>query len=622
MASNLCFPVGMRVDRVHSRAALTSHRTLDQQKSQRCLNSLTAPKSRWGKRAYLHINNWDKQLKDEQLTAALHNRPQIKRVPLLGMSTYTEVFMRNPSIQTTAHWCGLCLFVVMIFVPVDVHAQDGELPALEYDKLRSRLDELESEVSRLKIPPVRSPTFASDPNAGDQSSSDANSVDANGRVQRTNSEYLPPAPGYFPDAGLMALQAAAGTPPAAPAKPKYPSVTINGFFQADSLWFSQDDANRASLVNPGASPPFNGDIQNGADFRRARLSAKGAVAENVNYFMQFDFAFFGRPTFTDVWTEVTHVPVLGNVRVGQWKQPFGLESVTSVRYQTFMERSLLFQAFDPFRHIGAGFYNSSEDESTTWQFTAFRTRNDQFGGDIGDGGGWSSAGRITHLPWYEKNGDRLDYLHLGVAYWFGNPSNNKFRYSTIPEAFVGEFSSGPAGSSKVGVPSTSQGTPPFVDTGTFFVNNFTHVGFEGLWVRGPFSMQSEATVASVNQIFGPQLHYWGTYSQASYFLTGESRPYDRKTGALDRLVPLRPFIHEGDCLQGPGAWELAARWSMIDLDSGNRNGGKLNDFTAGLNWYLNGFTKFQFNYVRAMLDHPTIGNSHADIVGLRCQVDF
>ena len=77
--------------------------------------------------------------------------------------------------------------------------------------------------------------------------------------------------------------------------------------------------------------------------------------------MQFDFAFFGRPTFTDVWTEVTHVPVLGNVRVGQWKQPFGLESVTSVRYQTFMERSLLFQAFDPFRHIGAGFYNSSED---------------------------------------------------------------------------------------------------------------------------------------------------------------------------------------------------------------------------------------------------------------------
>ena len=58
--------------------------------------------------------------------------------------------MRTPSIQTAAHWCGLCLFVVMNFVPVDVLAQDGELPAMEYDKLRSRLDELESEVSRLK----------------------------------------------------------------------------------------------------------------------------------------------------------------------------------------------------------------------------------------------------------------------------------------------------------------------------------------------------------------------------------------------------------------------------------------------------------------------------------------
>lgn len=503
-------------------------------------------------------------------------------------------------------WRGLLLLIAMAIAPSSLRAQDGELPALEHDRLRSRLDELEAEVNRLKAASARQPALADDPNNS---------------VTRVNSEYLPPSPGYFPEAGMMSMQAAAGAAPA-PAKPKYPTVTVNGFFQADVLWFGQDSENRASLKDPLSVPPFNGDILDGADFRRARLSAKGAVAENVNYFMQFDFGFFGRPTFTDVWAEVTHVPILGNVRVGQWKQPFGLEVVTSVRYQTFLERSVLFQSMDAFRHLGAGFYDWSEDEHTTWQFSVFRTRNDQFGNDIGDNGGWSTAGRITHLPWYEKNQDRLDYLHLGAAYWHGDPSQDLFRYATIPEAFVGEFSNNAPGTSRVGVPSTSQGTPPFVDTRAFFVHNFTHVGFEELWVRGPFSIQSEAALAHVDQFVGPNLFYWALYTQASYFLTGESRPYDRKAGALDRLVPLRPYIHEDGCRQGPGAWEVAGRFSTIDLDSGNRNGGKLTDLTAGLNWYLNGYTKFQFNYIHAMLDHPTLGNSHADIVGMRCQVDF
>src|SRR2546430_8980010 len=80
-----------------------------------------------------------------------------------------------------------------------------------------------------------------------------------------------------------------------------------------------------------------------SDFRRARLAARAALGNNINAFMQFDFAFPGRPTFTDLWVEWTDLPVLGTVRVGQWKQPFSLEVVSSFRYTTFMERSSLFQ---------------------------------------------------------------------------------------------------------------------------------------------------------------------------------------------------------------------------------------------------------------------------------------
>ena len=394
--------------------------------------------------------------------------------------------------------------------------------------------------------------------------------------------------------------------------PKPPTVTINGFFQADTLWFNQDAKSLAAV----------GDLQDGAGFRRTRLSAKGAVAENVNYFIQMDFGFFGRPTFTDVWGEVTKLPVLGNVRVGQWKQPFGLESITSVRYQTFMERSLNFQTFIPFRHIGAGFYDWSEDENWTWAMSVFRSGNDQFGNDIGDNGGISTSGRMTHLFWFDKKGSELDYFHVGGAFFHGNPANNKLRYATIPEMFVGAFGAGVAGTSQVPVPTIANGTPPFVDTGTFPAVNFTNLGSEFLWVRGPFSIQSEAQVAMVNSTHNGTLFFPGVYAYGSYFLTGESRPYDRKSGALERVVPLNPFLADDGGCYGPGAWELAIRGSYINLNNGGIAGGKLFDMTAGVNWYLNGYTKLQFNYVKAYMDSAVNGHSVTDIVGMRAQVDF
>ena len=175
-------------------------------------------------------------------------------------------------------------------------------------------------------------------------------------------EELSPAVQHEIDRRMLSIQNDWAKFKADAAKPKYPNVTVNGFFQADVGFFDQSVNNMRTL---GAGNIANGDIQDGAGFRRFRLSAKGAVIETVNYFAQLDFGFFGRPTFTDVWLEITHVPVLGFVKVGQWKQPFGLETVTSVRYQTFMERSVLFQSFEAFRHIGIGTYNYSESQMST-----------------------------------------------------------------------------------------------------------------------------------------------------------------------------------------------------------------------------------------------------------------
>lgn len=471
----------------------------------------------------------------------------------------------------------------------------------DFRELIDRLNAVEAELRDLKTP-----------------GGPANANDSG--VVSTRAEFLPPPPAILE--GTQFGYAPTPSPAATTqAPPKFPTVQVNGFFQADAIYFDQSNGNRLQL----------GDIQDGAGFRRTRLSASGAVAPNVNYFVQMDFGFFGRPTFTDVWAEVNEIPWLGTVRAGQWKQPYGLEVQTSVRYQTFIERSLLFQTFDPFRHIGIGFYNNSPDENWTWAMSGFRVGQDQFGNDIGDNGGWSSAGRLTHLLYFNDYKDaskRLEYLHIGGAYWFGDPGKDLTRFATIPEAFVGEFGV-PAGtvpgSSKVNIPTIAIGTPPFVDTGLIATNTFTHIAGELLWAHGPITWQNEIQMANVAQVGGPQLQFWGFYSEWMLFLTGESRPYNRKLGALDRITPLRPFIRQADCEMGPGAWEMALRVSHVDLDDNNVAGGRLTDLTAGVNWYLNGYTKVQFNYIRAMLNrnfNGVNGPTDADIYGVRMQVDF
>jgi phosphate-selective porin OprO/OprP len=403
---------------------------------------------------------------------------------------------------------------------------------------------------------------------------------------------------------------------AAPPAVKYPTVTVGGVFQADTVLFNQDAQNLATF----------GLIEDGADFRRARLNAKGSVNPTTNYFLQMDFAFVGRPTFTDVWVEWTDIPLLGNVRAGQWKQPFSLEVVSSFRYTTFMERSLLFQAFTPFRHIGIGFYDHSEDLNTTWAASLMRTGQDQFGGSISTDGGNGLAGRITHLPYYDECSGGRAYWHVGGAYFLNSPPRDTVRFRTIPEIFVGENGAGPVGTSGQAVPGALNGTPFFVDTlpipGVDAVHTF---GLESLTVLGPFSLQAEAMAAVVDQQANPTATLGGFYAQAGWFLTGEHRPYDRVAGAIDRVKPFEDFFWvstDSGRYFGTGAWEVAARVSYLDITDANINGGQITDITGGVNWYMNPYTKAVFNYIHSWTDYRSTGFSEASAVAARVQVDF
>src|SRR5262249_2535048 len=157
--------------------------------------------------------------------------------------------------------------------------------------------------------------------------------------------------------------------------------------------------------------------------------------------------------------------LLGNVRVGQWKQPFSLEVVSSFRYTTFAERSVLFQPFTPFRHIGIGFYDRNDSLTSTWAASVFAAGNDQFGRSITQAGALGSAERITWWPRYDEASDGRYYLHLGAGHFFSAPNNKTVNFRSIPELYVGQFNQATSGPNQQPTPTVTSGMPFFVATG-------------------------------------------------------------------------------------------------------------------------------------------------------------
>jgi phosphate-selective porin OprO/OprP len=299
------------------------------------------------------------------------------------------------------------------------------------------------------------------------------------------------------------------------------------------------------------------------------------------------------------------------LRVGNFFEPFSLERVTPNRWMTFMERSLIDEAFVPARNLGTMTWNTLFEERMSYAIGVFRTGSDEFADDVGDDGEQAVTARLTGLLWYDEPSGGRYYAHLGGAYSFRDEDEGFALFRARPEIRMRAFGEGEV--------------PFFVDTGRFEARNHQLFGAEALWVHGPFSLQSEFVAVPVTRIGQPNPFLYGGYVYASYFLTGEHRPYRKANGTVDRPRPFENFFRvptERGAQMGKGAWEIAARFSYIDLDDQDIQGGKLNEYTFGLNWYLNAYTRITLNYIHSELNRAPVGPSAADSFGLRVGYDF
>ncbi|MCD4690447.1 hypothetical protein K8S17_03210 [bacterium] len=378
-------------------------------------------------------------------------------------------------------------------------------------------------------------------------------------------------------------------------------LTIGGRFMQDyTVWGSIDD----DLEN------VIGRQDNGTEIRRARLFAKGQIYSNMKFKVNWDFAAGDEISLKDAYLEITGLPGVGNVRVGHFNEPLCLNELTSSKYIAFLERASV-NAFAPGRNSGIMLHDSFMGGRMIWQAGAFRM-TDGAGAAAGDDGvsfGARVAGLVAGGP---KDDSKV---HVGVSVNSLTPEGNEVRFRQRPEVHMSQR---------------------FVDTGMLAADGLLRLGLEVGGTFGPLHFGGEYIMANMTAADdeaeargetgrgaaargGSDPSFSGYYAQVGYFLTGETRAY--KGGQWQRTKPAENFLEDG----GLGAFELLARYSSLDLNDEDADvaGGKMDNVTVGLNWYMHGNARWMINYVMSTVsdgDGDEIGTASALIT--RFQFDF
>jgi phosphate-selective porin OprO/OprP len=144
--------------------------------------------------------------------------------------------------------------------------------------------------------------------------------------------------------------------------------------------------------------------QTHSELRRARLNIKAKIADDWKAKLQFDFAEDdASDRVKDAYVKYSGWQMM-DVLVGQDKEPFGLEAMTSSKNLSFIERSMVSDAFGPTRNIGISL--NGDTDHLIWQMGVYEAQDREDDGDT-----YAVSGRLAVVPWKTDAG----FFHLGMS---------------------------------------------------------------------------------------------------------------------------------------------------------------------------------------------------------------
>lgn len=316
-------------------------------------------------------------------------------------------------------------------------------------------------------------------------------------------------------------------------------------------------------------------LGNGVAFRRVRLGANIAVGEHLSGKIEAGFD-GGEFTLRDAFIQYTFIKGL-DIRVGNFKEAFSMESLGSSTDLLFLERSAVVSAFAPERHIGlqVAFRRNSFWSAAGIHFQQVKgvkeKNNTDDNNKLGRDEGISYTGRFVWMP-RSRTGDRG--ISLGISASYRTPKNDvdpDFPHSV-------RFDPSTSGINKI----------KFVDSGYITgVNHEWRMGAELAGYAGSFRVQGEYLFDRVSRNDPyPTEKFDGFYAQAACLLFGGKQVYSTSRAAFSQPVAGKKW----------GDLEIAARFDRIDLNGSRIEGGRTNQYTVGVNYYINQNLKVQLNY--------------------------
>ncbi len=352
--------------------------------------------------------------------------------------------------------------------------------------------------------------------------------------------------------------------------------------------------------NPNPNTQFP-KLNDGVNLRRGRLYFVGKFDDfTVNITPDFGGSPDGSPTLFEA--NVNYTGIRRVTATAGYFHPFvSLEDATFPGDLLFLERPSIINIE---RSVAAGIQRASlgAKASTEDYFASAYLTGPLFGAQTNtllNGEQLGFIGRLAARPYYDQDWN----LHAGFSGQTafhpninasGTPgvSRTTFDFGDQPELRI-DFNK-------------------LVDTGSLSARDASAYGGElGLSWRN-FLVQGEyyqigVTQSKLPDMPAPRLGFNGGYVEGSWVFTGEPHPYDAKKASWARPEVDHPFsLADG----GVGAWELAARYSTVSLNSnvvpgvsqsvtGGIFGGQQQIAALALSWYPNDWLRFmlQFQYV-------------------------
>jgi phosphate-selective porin OprO/OprP len=359
----------------------------------------------------------------------------------------------------------------------------------------------------------------------------------------------------------------------------YPfSLCFDGLLQVDYQYFDYKEKNAS---------------KDRFDIRRARLSISGQALKYFDYKFQYEFQGASARNLLDAYVDA-NVLRPASFRVGQFKEPFGLEQSTDLANYIFTQPSYVYYLSPP-RDVGVMAHSSLWDDRVNYGIGIFNGDglDDSVGGNEDAPQG---TARLVFSPFKTKSIPLIKNLQFGGSVSYANIDRNNVALDIKTPGLSTFFNV--ASSTKYRVIRDA--------------DSCTRYDAELGWAYGPLALMGEYAhilfrdVRTSTEQFNIGLRAY--YISLLWMITGEEPSF--RHGVFQAIEPAHS-VFQG----GWGALGLAFRYEAFNTDDEDVyqyliNQGdsvrKANSFSIALNWYLNRYASLMMDFSRTDFDAPLL----------------